>query len=216
MTAANRNTPATRPVFVPCNSAPWVESVEVSVNSRYVQRSEMTSYIKSWHETANVSPILECSSVSPDPIGKTLSAFNLTFDTPSGRTISVECAYQGSKVFTGGGPYHDLYGTDSRSAKKDRRCRESGQILGFKFFNRKFGLKPQNSFFNWLYLSALVRRHPSIIKHLGKEYEGFTDVFRAFGMDRACQAESVAMAVGLERAGVYNPDFISKKLISTL
>ena len=216
MTANSRKSPATRPVFVPCNSAPWVESVEVGVNSRYVQRSEMTSYIKRWHEAANISPILECSSISPVPVGKTLSAFNLTFDTQSGRTISVECAYQGSKCFKNGGPYHDLYDTDSRSAKKDRRCRESGQILGFDFFGRKFELLPQNSFFNWLYLSTLVRRYPSIIKHLGADYNGFTDVFRAFGMNRACQAESIAMAVGLERAGVYNPDFISKKLISTL
>lgn len=226
MSANTRTAAATRPVFIPFKSAPWVEVVEVAVPSRYVNRDEMQAYLSTWQENAcrdhALAPILECSSVSPEPIGKTLSAFNLRFKTPAtGRTISVESAYQGSKVFKNGGPFHDIYDKDSRSAKTDRRTRESGQILGFDFFGRQFGLLPQNSFFNWLYLNTLVRNHPSILEYLGKhrnghDWVGFTDVFRAFGMDRACQAEAVAMAVGLERSGNFTPDFISNHLIESL
>lgn len=177
------------PVFVPLTSEPWV-AVKAADNG-------------------TVYPILECSSRSPDPVGKTLSAFVLTFDTPSGRTISVESAYQGSKVFGDDGPFQDLYNVSSRDAKTDRRLREfkrlKRQITGFDFFGRKFDFEPRNSFFNWLYLSSLVRRYPSILDHIGQDYNGFTDVFYG-GL--ACQAESVAIAVALERQGCFNETFI--------
>ena len=218
MSAATRSYPATRPVFIPLNSTPWAERIEIGVQSRYIERGKQAEYIRTFHEAGEsqhgITPILECSSGS-DTIGASLSAFNLTFNTPSGRTISVECAYQGSKVFKGGGPFHDLYNTDSRSAKKDRRIRESGELLGFDFFGKKFGLVPQNHFYNWLYLSALVRRYPSISEYIGKPYAGFTDIW-AMRKNGACQAESVAMAVGLERSGQYSPQFISESFIKSL
>ena len=52
-----------------------------------------------------ISRVLEVSSKSREELGVALSAFNLTFTTlKHNRTFSVECAYQGSKVFERGGP----------------------------------------------------------------------------------------------------------------
>ncbi len=47
--------------------------------------------------------ILEVSSNSTELLGRSLSAFNLQF-----RDIPIECIFQGSKVFSDGGPYLEL------------------------------------------------------------------------------------------------------------
>ena len=210
-----------RPVFKTLLSPPWVEEVNVEVpGTGYISRAELPSHISRWHQLAaekhGISPILECSTMGTKAVGKSLSAFNLSFDTPKGRRISVESAYQGSKVFANGGPFHHLYNESSRSAKTSPLTKSSGNLVGFNFFGKEFGLVPQNSFFNWLYLSTLVRRYPDIIGHLRTEYAGFTDVFRSSGSDRACQAQAVAMAVGLAKAGKFTEEFISSELFGKI
>ena len=93
-----------------------------------------------------------------DELGSAPSAFNLSFVTVKhGRTLSVECAYQGSKVFEQGGPYVDLYEASSSIAKRDDRLRSSGRLLGFRFFGADWGLEPQTAFYDWLYLNALAK-----------------------------------------------------------
>ena len=79
--------------------------------------------IVAMHEAAKsrgLTPLLEVSTKSEEKLGQRLSAFNLKIQTEIGE-ISIESAYQGSKVFKAGGPFTDIYAKDSRSAKKDER-----------------------------------------------------------------------------------------------
>ena len=113
--------------------------------------------------------------------------------------MSVECAYQGSKVFEGGGPYHDLYAVSSREAKKDPRLRNSGEVIAFDFLGESFPIEPQTAFYNWLYITALSQMDSRLEKEL-EEFEGFSDI--AFNPKHSinCQARAVAVFVALNQS----------------
>ena len=149
------------------------------------------------HEAAakrGLTPLLEVSTKSEQKIGQHLSAFNLKIKTELGE-ISVESAYQGSKVFENGGPYHDIYKVDSWTAKKDQRLKESGAIIEFNYFGQRWPIIPKTAFYDWLYLSAL-EPHQEYLKRLFI-FEGFTDI--EFNPERSinCQARTCALLVSL-------------------
>ena len=117
---------AERPVYIPAGEGPAL------VQTKYVEFrwfpgmavSQKQKSIDSLHAAARALPgignILEVSSKSRQELGVALSAFNLSFTTVKHqRTYSVECAFQGSKVFERGGPYVDILDMTSREAKKD-------------------------------------------------------------------------------------------------
>ena len=151
------------------------------------------------HEAAKkkeIHPVLEISRKSKSVLGVSLSAFELSLRTQGTKTISVESAYQGSKVFEDGGPFHDLYEVSSREAKRDPRLRNSGEVTAFEFFGREFPIEPQTAFYNWLYMTALSQREPPVLPDL-KRFRGFSDI--AFNPKRSinCQARAVAVYVAL-------------------
>jgi len=76
-----------------------------------------------------LSPLLEVSTKSDEKLGQRLSAFNLKVFAEKSE-VAFESAYQGSKVFSNGGPYTDLYNAEPRDAKRDLRIRDSGTIVG--------------------------------------------------------------------------------------
>jgi hypothetical protein len=169
--------------------------------------SQKQKSIDSLHAAAvkllGVYKVLEVSSKSRDDLGVALSAFNLTFTTVKhSRSYSVECAYQGSKVFEHGGPYSDIFGMTSREAKKDERLRSSGRLTGFRFFGTDWGLEPQTAFYDWLYINAL-KKQPSVTEQL-LEYSAFTDI--EFNPERSinCQAYSVALFISLHQRGLLD------------
>ena len=123
---------AKRPIFSPDPSkCPYVrvEDVDFQWYPGFA-KSQLQKSIESLHEAAEklgIAPILEISGKSSSRLGVSLSAFNLKLITPNGSSISVECAYQGSKVFQNGGPFQDLYFVgSSRAAKTDMRLSTSG------------------------------------------------------------------------------------------
>ena len=72
------------------------------------KKKNVISLHQSAKESHGIDAILEISTKSNFSLGKSLSAFNLPFDT--GLFVStVEAIYQGSKKFMGGGPYTDIY-----------------------------------------------------------------------------------------------------------
>ena len=142
--------------------------------------------------------VLEVSSKGRDPLGNALSAFNLMMQV-AGRTASVECAFQGSKVFELGGPYEDLLEVDSRTAKKDPRLRESGSVVGFRFSGIDYPTNPKDLFYCWLYTNALVQNVELLDKAC--EFDAFTDIEFNPAKQLNCQAKALATAVGLRRAG---------------
>src|SRR5690606_15134406 len=132
---------AERPVFIPAAEGPalvktmrvefqWFPGMAVSQKQKSVDSLHGAAKKLSVART-----VLEVSSKSREELGSSLSAFNLMLTTVRHqRTLSVECAYQGSKVFEHGGPYVDIFDMTAREAKKDARLLSSGRLTGFRFF----------------------------------------------------------------------------------
>lgn len=206
---------ATRPVFIPAAEG------RVLVRTTLVEfqwfpgmaLSQKQKSVESLHASASKLPgiasLLEVSSKSREELGVALSAFNLTFTTVKhGRTLSVECAFQGSKVFEAGGPFGDLFDVPPRDAKRDERLRSSGRLTGFRFFGIEWPLEPQTAFYDWLYINALKKK--SGITDQLLQYSGYTDI--EFNPERSinCQAYSVALYVALYKRGILGKATSSK------
>ena len=199
---------AKRPVFIPRISGPvLVTAIPVEfVWHPGMSKSQKQKSIHSLHEAAvqtkGIRRILEISSKSEDEIGVRLSAFNLKVQLTNDVSASVEVLFQGSKVFSNGGPFTDIYLKDSREAKKDERVRASGQLIGFRCDNRDWPLYPQTVFYDWLYVSAL-RQNPILAAKI-LEYDGFSDI--EFNPQKSinCQAASAALYKALVVRGLFD------------
>ena len=205
---------AQRPVYVSAEIAPYVKTanVEFKFFNGFSETQKMRS-IKSLHDAfLEKNPdlrLLEISSKSAVPLGIKLSAFNLQIVLPkSGKSVSVESAFQSSKVFEGGKQFVDLLDKPSRDSKRDPRLKTSGQLKSFKFFKHEFPLEPKTYFYDWLYINALCRQ-----KDLAEEvlnYDAFTDMEFNPKKSLNCQARAAAIFVGLSRAKLLE-DAISNK-----
>lgn len=195
---------ANRPVYVPALNGNGLVT-RFDVEFKWVAGmavSQKQKSILSLHEAAakrNLMRILEISSKSAVPLGIRLSAFNLYLVTQGGRKITVENAFQASKVFQRGGPYLDLLEKTPRDAKKDPRLVSSGDLIRFCLEGEDWPIRPVTAFYDWLYLSALGQS-PSLAEQL-LEFDGFTDI--EFNPERSlnCQAASAALFVALSRRG---------------
>lgn len=204
---------ASRPVFIPVEAIDFLVE-EISLDFSWhpgfsaVQKKKNIVDLHAEAERQGIYPVLEISTKSEDMIGQRLSAFNLKIPTRLG-DISIESAFQGSKVFAGGGPYFDIYSLDSRSAKKDERLKASGQLVGFNFFGDEWPLEPKTAFYDWLYMTAL-QPHQEYLKRLFV-YKGFSDI--EFNPERSinCQARTCAMLVSLIKLGELDYVLSSKE-----
>jgi len=194
---------AKRPIFLPCKDYPFFREllIEFEWFSGFA-KSQAQKSIASLHQAAiakGISKILEISSKSLDPLGISFSAFNLKITPKNSPGMSVECAFQGSKVFQCGGPYHDLYKVSSIEAKKDPRIRNSGDIVAFNFLGESFPITPVTAFYDWLYITALSQ-NPKLSKEL-LNFEAFSDI--AFNPQKSlnCQARAAALFVALNMSG---------------
>lgn len=208
---------AFRPVFIPTPGAvtlvetknidfKWFPGMSVAQKQRSVESLQRAAL----ESTPSLSRILEVSSKSKDELGVALSAFNLSFTTlKHNLTMSVECAFQGSKVFENGGPFKDLFRKTSREAKLDERIRSSGRLMKFSFFNMDWGLEPRTAFYDWLYINALMKQPSSIIDEI-TTYSAFTDI--EFNPEKSinCQAYSIALFVSLHNQGLLDKAIESK------
>ena len=195
---------AKRPIFTPnFTGFPYVDSIDIEFKWHPgFAKSQLQKSIASLHEASEklwkISPILEISGKSRSPLGVSLSAFNLSLELPNGRIMSVECAYQGSKVFENGGPYHDLYSVSSREAKTDDRLRNSGKLIAFSFYGEEFPIEPKTAFYDWLYITALYQRETNLVPEL-ETFQGFSDI--VFNPNRSlnCQARAAALFISLSK-----------------
>ena len=206
---------AKRPIFTPdFGGFPYVKTVDLEFKWHPgFARSQQQKSIVSLHEAAEkhgITPVLEISSKSMLRLGASLSAFNLPLKIPNGRKMTVECAYQGSKVFENGGPYHELYSVSSRAAKTDERLRNSGDLIAFNFCGEDFPTEPKTAFYDWLYIRALSQQKTDIIREL-EEFQGFSDI--VFNPNRGinCQARAAALFVALSKNGLINEQVLQDK-----
>ena len=196
---------ARRLVFVPDSARPYVSELSLdfeqhSGSSIQQKQRSIASLHASYVARFPSSRVLEVSSKSEKGLGVRLSAFNLMIEHPGRGSYSVECAFQASKVFRHGGPFVDLLNASSRAAKTDRRLRESGELVGFKYFADEFPLEPKTYFYDWLYASALCRDEKLVEQVM--MFDAFTDIEHNPERSVNCQARTVAKVVGLARAGL--------------
>lgn len=197
---------ANRPVYVASEKFPYVKRIDTEFKffpgfSEKQKRLSINSLHTSFAEKFPDKKILEISSKSEVELGVKLSAFNLQISLPeSDKKISVECAFQGSKIFENGGPYTDLFFKTSREAKKDSRIRSSGNLIAFKFFDHDFPIEPKTYFYDWLYMNALNAN--SDLKNEILKYDSFTDIEFNPKKSLNCQAKAAAVFVGLNRSGI--------------
>jgi len=180
--------------------------------------SQKQKSIRSLHAAAALrlksENILEISSKSESEIGQRLSAFSLEFCLSTHQQCTVECAFQGSKVFVEGGPYNDLFGLDSRAAKKDERIRNSGRLVAFEFEGDTWPLDPKTCFYDWIYLNALDQE--AELREAVMDYSVFSDI--EFNPQKSinCQAQSVARYVAIRNRNLSDQALTDKDLFISL
>jgi len=192
---------AERPVFVPATTGsllvheipiqfPWHPGLAASQKKKNVDELHRAALAR------GLTPLLEISSKSDWEVGQRLSAFHLRIEV-EGKETTVECAFQGSKVFEDGGPFTDLYSVTSREAKRDPRIRESGKLIKFRFEGKDYPITPATAFYDWLYFKALFPHREWLKKR--ENWAGFTDI--EFNPERSinCQARSFAAFISLQR-----------------
>jgi hypothetical protein len=167
-----------------------------------VQKKKNVAALHEAAQERGLHHLLEISSKSEREIGRRLSAFHQKVQLSDGSLISLESAFQGSKVFEFGGPYVDLYRAAPREAKGDPRLKNSGKLVAFDLEGRSFPLTPKSVFYDWLYARAIYPER-EWLKRLSK-LDGFTDI--EFNPERSvnCQARSCAYFVALEQRGVLD------------
>ncbi len=174
-----------------------------------MSKSQKKKSIESLHNEAllrkneiGFKNILEVSSKSEVQLGVNLSAFNLSYTYNNKKKISVECIFQGSKVFENGGPYTELYEMTSMEAKKYEKLKTSGNLKHFVRKNEIWELNPSTLFYDWIYLNTLISNKTLAEEVL--EYDAFTDIEFNPNKSINCQASSVALFVSLSKEGILD------------
>lgn len=198
---------AKRFVYVPTEGEPGVKEVEVEFEwypgFAVSQKQKSIASLHHAADEAGFQSILEISSKSEDELGVRASAFNLSFHTKSSnRKISVEAAFQGSKVFALSGPFPDMYNMTAREAKKEIRIRQNGTMTKFCFFGKDFPLRPRTFFYDWLYINTL-HKDEELSTDICR-FSGFSDI--EFNPEKSvnCQAFSAALYVSMVRCGALD------------
>jgi hypothetical protein len=193
---------AQRPIFLPSSDPnQLVKTVMVEFNwfpgFSIAQKQRSVAALHAAAQTQlKLNPILEISSKSQRILGVQLSAFHLSLQLSQGKW-PIEVIFQASKVFQNGGPFKDLYLSNSREARKDLRLQTSGPLIRFQLEQEDWDLEPTTSFYDWIYLQALLQNKIQL-----DEFEAFTDI--EFNPNRSfnCQAHSAALFLSLKRRGL--------------
>ena len=186
---------AKRPIFMPRTDEIGVRTIEIDFEwfpgfSLAQKQRSVSAMHQAFAEANNVSRCLEVSSKSEEALGKALSAFNLQLVSDNNVSRSVEVLFQGSKVFSNGGPYNDLYEGSSLEAKRDPRLKTSGQLTAFEYQRETWELVPTTGFYDYLYSSALLS-NPELIEGL-EMFSAFSDI--EFNPSRSLNCQAMAVA----------------------
>jgi hypothetical protein len=206
---------ANRPIFTTTNN-PKKLFEEKNIEFQFFNGfslSQKSKSILSLHKNAKehgIKNILEVSTKSDSTLGWALSAFNLMVDFDGDKQISLECAFQGSKVFEGNVQYKDIYNKTSIEAKKDSRLKISGAIIGFEFEGDFWDNEPKTAFYDWMYINALYKNNRDVVEEL-LEYEAFSDIEFNPKKSINCQARTCAVLVSLVKLELIDEALESKE-----
>jgi hypothetical protein len=198
---------AERPIFVPNYEGPNLVSEIVFSFAWHggfaaSQKMKNRDALHAAARAKNYCDLLETSSKSGAKVGRHLSAFHLKLEF-KGREIPIECLFQGSKVFEGGGPYTELYDGTPLEAKKDTRLRQSGKLLHFEYLGKRYPTFPASVFYDWLFISAMYRHKEWLGDRLAR-FDGFTDIEFNPNKSLNCQARSCAIFMSLLKRGILD------------
>lgn len=133
---------ATRPVFVPDTDPDHRQLVhDHEVDFQWQpgrSQKQKKANIARLHAAAvrrNLAPLLEVSPEADDPLGANICALNLAVEDERSYLVPLNAVYHGSMVFSGGGPFTDLYGKDEEEIASDKRLTSSGKHAGFRFMD---------------------------------------------------------------------------------
>lgn len=142
--------------------------------------------------------VLEVSTKSGSPLGRSCSPFNLMCLLRDGRRRNVESLYQSAKVFEDGTQYAELADVSAFSAKTDKRLKTGKRIMSFRLDGQDFPTEPKTLFYNFLYVKAMSQN-----KEIGDRlmaYDAFTDcMFSPKYGEINCQARACALYVSLRK-----------------
>lgn len=206
---------ANRPIFLSTNN-PKKLCEEKNIEFQFFNGfslSQKSKSINSLHQNANQQGfpnVLEVSTKSDSELGWALSAFNLMVEFNGDEKISLECAFQGSKVFENNVQYTDIYHKTSIEAKKDPRLKSSGAIIGFEFEGEFWENEPKTAFYDWMYINALYRNHQDIVEAL-LTYSAFSDIEFNPKKSINCQARTCAILVSLVKLELIDEALKSHK-----
>ena len=205
---------ANRPIFLSTNNPKKLfeeKNIEFKFYNGFAISQKIKS-INSLHKSAKaegIKNILEISTKSNSEIGWALSAFNLMVEFDGDKQISLECAFQGSKVFEGNIQYKDIYHKTSIEAKKDVRLKQSGNIIGFEFEGEFWENEPKTAFYDWMYINALYKNRRDIVDEL-LTYSAFSDIEFNPKKSINCQARTCAVLVSLVKLNLIDEALRSK------
>ena len=205
---------ANRPIFITNDNKKELFK-EVNIDFTFYNGFAVTQKaksIQSLHDNAKKSGyenILEVSTKSDNKLGWQLSAFNLMVDFDFDKKISLECAFQWSKVFENNVQYKDLYFVESIAAKKDERLKKSGNIIGFEYEGNFWENEPKTAFYDYLYIKTLYNNYRDIINELIK-YDAFSDIEFNPKKSINCQARTCAVLVSLVKLDLLEKAISSK------
>jgi hypothetical protein len=175
----------------------WVPGMAISQAQKSVKNLHSSAL-----ENPGINSILEISTRSLDPLGLSMSAFNLEM-LHNGRKYTVETVYQSSKVFSNGGPFLDLLSSTSLEAKRDLRLKKSGDLVGFRFEQTDWPVSLSPNFYDYLYIRALLEN--SMRSDLSR-FDAFSDLAfnqitleAKIGKSFNCQARSAAIYISLTK-----------------
>ena len=204
---------ATRPVFLPAQGSGLVreEAIQFEWFPGFSLQQKQRS-IEALHTSAKaalgIDKLLEVSTKSPTALGRSLSAFNLKLGR-GGSPMTVESAYQGSKVFRSAGPHPQLYRESPRIARDYiREHTDPRELIGFNFLGTDWlchypTVPSKTAFYDWLYIAALTESlssQPRTAEAIAS-HDGFTDIEFNPVRSLGTQARSCALYTTLQRSG---------------
>lgn len=153
--------------------------------------------------------ILEISSASLISLGARLSAMNLSKRTKNGIT-SVESAFQSSRIYSDGiktvGPFPEYLFFSGKECKKlVKEASEGMHSYRYAFDGLIFHAPTHHisQFYDYVYMNALLEPENAVVRNqlLQDGYTSFSDLATK---SLNCQARSVAIFVGLVKAGLID------------
>ncbi|MBR4636660.1 MAG: hypothetical protein IKO51_09935 [Clostridia bacterium] len=201
-----------RPVITFITETECAGSASKEQKQTSVQR--LHDSFKAEHPAAKV---LEISPLSQDPIGRILTDEKLTFECSDGRTMS--CREAMKTAVAEYPPEKEEPPKKAGAAKETKKKKAVPTPAAYVFAGRRIDARPPRLFFTWLFIRSLAAHRELLVSLLS--YDAFSEYSYAFSRRINTPAFSAAVAVWLERNGLFDeaakdPDLLRDLLMNGL